>query len=344
MTINRNNYEELFLLYVDGELSPQDAAAVEDFVRQNPDLGAELDVLGQTKLDIAAVAYPDRNGLYRRQHLAELAPQQQELLLLYIDGELDNAKIPQARAMEYRQELALLQRTKLEPEILVFPGKKSLYRRERKPVVFYLSRFAAAAVMAGLVILGAVLLKQSPQKTTLVIARTTPVSTPVAKPDGTREQVPEPSNDVIAENGHGVPEQGPREQGLDQPSIALSNTTPKNTPSQEIVSAVLPEKTQPIVTAGNTTAAIPEKNTPLAESAPLITSTVATNTTSPVIIHDAVYRELNTEDAGNSVYIGNIPVNKEKLRGLLRKAGRLFKSRDEESKSSVAGIPLGHKS
>ena len=36
--INRHNYEEFFLLYVDGELETAQRATVEKFIEQNPDL------------------------------------------------------------------------------------------------------------------------------------------------------------------------------------------------------------------------------------------------------------------------------------------------------------------
>jgi anti-sigma factor RsiW len=40
--ITRSNYEEFFLLYVDGELSPEQCDAVEAFTALHPDLQEEL--------------------------------------------------------------------------------------------------------------------------------------------------------------------------------------------------------------------------------------------------------------------------------------------------------------
>ncbi len=48
MEINRNTYEEMFLLYIDGELSEEDRKAVEHFMRQNPDLEEEFVLMQET--------------------------------------------------------------------------------------------------------------------------------------------------------------------------------------------------------------------------------------------------------------------------------------------------------
>ena len=45
MNINRNTYEEFFLLYVDNELSQAERRQVEAFIEENPDLRPELDML-----------------------------------------------------------------------------------------------------------------------------------------------------------------------------------------------------------------------------------------------------------------------------------------------------------
>ena len=48
MQINRQSYEEYFLLYADGELNESEQKAVEEFIDQNPDLASELTLIQET--------------------------------------------------------------------------------------------------------------------------------------------------------------------------------------------------------------------------------------------------------------------------------------------------------
>jgi hypothetical protein len=48
MQINRQSYEEYFLLYADGELNESERRAVEEFIDQNPDLAGELNIIQET--------------------------------------------------------------------------------------------------------------------------------------------------------------------------------------------------------------------------------------------------------------------------------------------------------
>jgi hypothetical protein len=67
MEINRNNYEEFFLLYTDNELSAGDRKAVEEFVRLHPDLKEELDILIGTILIPQAIEFENKEELYKEE-------------------------------------------------------------------------------------------------------------------------------------------------------------------------------------------------------------------------------------------------------------------------------------
>src|ERR1043165_450552 len=86
MNINRHNYEEFFLLYVDNELSAADRNAVEIFVQNNTDLKEELSMLQQTVFDADTIFFDNKSSLLKEDITAL-----QENLLLYIDDELKPA-------------------------------------------------------------------------------------------------------------------------------------------------------------------------------------------------------------------------------------------------------------
>ena len=63
--INRNNYEEYFLLYTDDELNAAEKRAVEDFIEQHPDLKIELEMLQQSVLPSEPVIFYDKEVLLK---------------------------------------------------------------------------------------------------------------------------------------------------------------------------------------------------------------------------------------------------------------------------------------
>jgi len=135
MNIDRHNYEECFILYWDNELTASQKQAVENFVKENQDLEEEFNILGQTRFA------PDNNiQLEEKEFLLNNSfiniTNYEDQLLNYIDDEVtvDQRKEVERFAGKYsavKQELALLQKTKLQPEAeVVFPDKSILYRRD----------------------------------------------------------------------------------------------------------------------------------------------------------------------------------------------------------------------
>ena len=63
MHINRQSYEEFFLLYADGELNENEMKAVEEFISLNPDLAGEFNLIRQT------VMIPDDSIIFENKEL-----------------------------------------------------------------------------------------------------------------------------------------------------------------------------------------------------------------------------------------------------------------------------------
>jgi hypothetical protein len=153
MNINRHNYEEFFLLYVDKELSAAERRAVDVFVKQNPDLKMELELLQQTVIKADDIVLDKKNWLYMEEDISAL----QENLLLYADGELSIGEKESVEGLLVTDKTAqaewdILQQTKLQPDMaVVFADKKSLYKKEPGRIVaFNWRRVAAAAILIGL--------------------------------------------------------------------------------------------------------------------------------------------------------------------------------------------------
>jgi anti-sigma factor RsiW len=158
MNIDRYNYEEYFLLYVDNELPVDQKKQVERFVKHNPDLEEELVMLQQSRL------IPDNNIVFEGKELLMKennnslinSGNYEEWLVLYVDDELSNeerTRVEQFAALhaQVQAELNLFLQTKLQAEEVKFPNKELLYKRENKVRVISMTwwRVAAAILIIG---------------------------------------------------------------------------------------------------------------------------------------------------------------------------------------------------
>jgi hypothetical protein len=164
MNINRHNYEEYFILYMDNELSSDNRRMVETFVQQHPDLKDELELLQQFKLTPdTSITFLGKEELLKESSAFSgtggesliTINNYEEWFVLYADNELTPSQKEKAEGFiathpSVANELALLQKTKLQPETIVFPDKESLYRREEKvrriPAIWW--RVAAMLLLA----------------------------------------------------------------------------------------------------------------------------------------------------------------------------------------------------
>jgi hypothetical protein len=157
MNINRHNYEEYFILYMDNELSSDERRMVETFVQNHPDLKEELDILLQYKLvPDATIVFEGKDELMKVKGESPVTlSNYEEWLVLYMDNELS---ADQRKTVEQfitanpsmKKEVDLLLRTQLQPETIVFANKEVLYRKEEKVRPIFWWRAAAAILILAL--------------------------------------------------------------------------------------------------------------------------------------------------------------------------------------------------
>lgn len=152
--INRGNYEEFFILYLDNELSEEQKKMVDTFVITHPDLKGELDILMSTKLPLEEFSFNKDELFASNMRLSSV----EEELLLYIDNELtverkNSVERELASNKDYQLQHQVLLQMKLDPsEKIVYPNKEELYRRTKR--VVYLTpwmRVAVAVVIIAMV-------------------------------------------------------------------------------------------------------------------------------------------------------------------------------------------------
>jgi len=130
ITINRHNYETYFLLWVDGELSPEEMVAVERFISEHPDLADELALLQDTVLvPEEQIIFKGKDQLLKQSTNEITLSNYENWFLLFIDNELSLADRQKVELFilqhpNLQPEFELLVQTKLAPEEWVFNNKE----------------------------------------------------------------------------------------------------------------------------------------------------------------------------------------------------------------------------
>ncbi|MFT3825874.1 MAG: hypothetical protein QM731_18285 [Chitinophagaceae bacterium] len=163
MNINRHNYEEFFLMYVDNELTPAERTAVEMFINENPDLRAELEMFQDTVMQPEEkISFGNIQSLLKKEEPAGAISDSncEEHFVLYGDNELNNKEKDLVEQFVYRNpqhqaSFELIQQARLTPDnSIVFPDKSVLYRHEKGERVIVMRWFRVAAAAAVILLAG----------------------------------------------------------------------------------------------------------------------------------------------------------------------------------------------
>lgn len=365
--ITRNNYEEFFMLYVDGELPPAERSAVENFVRENPDLREELHMLQQTVLPAdEQIRYAHKEELLKEEfHTGSVhAGNYEEYFILYADNELDAAERKNVEEFirmnpVYQQEFALFQQAHVSPDATIeFENKEILFKKEKERRVIYVtwSRVAVAAVLLLLIGYGVV----SRFSATGTIVQPPAVAKANPNESGKKNSQPTAQTDTGIKTILSVT--SPQPSSLDkQEAVQIASakinrkkntvepkeTEVKNNTANDV--AVIQPEERKITPAEISVAEVPVKtSTDPVETYPVIAATQKPVVDEPAVIYTRLEEKSEPTKtqyisfAGNGddeMNIGPASFKKNKLRGFLRKVSRVFDkttSSESESKGVVA--------
>lgn len=359
-TINRHNYEAFFLLYVDGELPAAAKQAVDQFVQENPDLAAELDMLRKTLLfPDESIRFANKERLYKAGSQVIDLTNYEEKFLSYIDNELTTTESQSVETFVLQHpalqaDFIALQQTKLEATTIAFPDKPSLYRtaKTEKPVAYLRWwRVAAAAAVIGLGVMVWTFLPRNDRRLkNLAVSKI---------------EVPSSANQHIESTHSNDHAQPAIQNNINTGDItpALNNSTLRATASKQAlpvtdknnnsqvfaisqnmgserrVAEAVTTKTEADAANNAISAPMATTRSTGADIKSIITPTIDNNATSGSIAQQTVYKELDTDDDSKSLYLGSVELNKDKLRGLFRKASSIFKSKAAREEEDNARSP-----
>jgi hypothetical protein len=367
-TINRNNYEELFLLYVDDELDAASKLAVENFIEQNPDLAVEFNMLMQTKSVAEEALFFDKENLLRTEGNSINASNHEEYFLLYIDNELSAAKREEVEMYvlqhpKLQDEFTTLKQAMLAPEALSYGDKKDLYRTEKRRTIYLKPwRLAAAAILIGVCAVGWWLM-QKPAATITVTDHQTqqqPLQSIAAKKpaDSIKQTIKQPG-EVIAQ--HQSTSAKKEKNAIAETAVVkkkkkenTTNNILENKNNEEPVVVMhhskvthndiqKNEKEPPVQT--HDIAVAPEKIKQQQNDVASLQTSTDNKQQSDYKVYPVAYKELNTNDDDNSLHVGMLDLNKNKVKNLFKKAGRIFGNKsnnlaNEDGKLQVANFEI----
>ena len=295
MSINRHNYEEFFILYMDNELGSDDRQMVESFVLQHPDLKEELELLLQYKLSPdTEIIFPGKEDLLKLNGETPITlTNYEEWLVLYIDNELNADQRKEVEKFiatnpSIKEELLLLQRTQLQPEQIEFAGKESLFRKEEKVRAFPVRwwRVAAAAVL----LLGIGI------STAVVINKRSSGKEDIVKDDGTEKKTNSKNPVITPVNKENAPVNetavADNVQQIFDPAVKQNN---KNTDVKNN-NAIVKEKLPPV-----------NIQSPLKKEEPVVADKNKPSNNLPPPLNNPNINKNNTQDA----FAGNKPSNEK---------------------------------
>jgi hypothetical protein len=343
-------------MYIDNELNASEREAVELFVQQNQDLKPELEILQQTILIPEPIIGFDKTSLYKVENAGINISNYEEYFVMYVDNELtaEERKNVETFVLQHpalQNEFTAFKETVLEKETIEFANKEILYRTETKVIAFEWKRLSIAAALLGIIATG-IWFYPSDNKNN-VVAKTVlqQKNESVAKENNaTQSTTTNADNNTIAVTDNTTLPSIKKQNAADNNSLAKNAVTKElkerntiNTVIENDPAKAIAYQSVDVINKGNGTT---EKiNTGTTEGKGIIVNPptelpVINNPTSETV----AYKELEEESTNDNVGIGPLSINKDRLKGIFRKAGRFLtsktKTENEDGKLQVANFEI----
>jgi hypothetical protein len=378
MTINNNNYQELLLLYVDGELQPKEMDAVDDFIANNYRAKEELELLLNTKmaaLEDVDIKPLQKDALFKFEKDAINQYNYPAYFVEYVNEALSQEDRLAVEAFANNQvsltsEFELYKQTKVLPnQAIVFANKEVLYKKEEKrPVVYmYFKQFSAAAILIGIMLTTFIVINKkdnngkvvSTSNNETVLPNSSEIKAPITNcnvDDKSLAKVKDQTNS--SNSGIEKLSTGKKissKKNISNTEVALNNveTNKLQSPtvaSQKKLTSVenIVGKNQNIVKPIIEEQSIAKTNTNevgVIQTIPTVSGIVENpnKTNSVASAKNVTYKTLDIDNENeNTVYVGNLKLNKQKVNNLLNKVGKIFgkskKAQLEDVATSTASL------
>ncbi|MFC2096541.1 hypothetical protein ACFLQ3_02450 [Bacteroidota bacterium] len=156
--INRNNYEEYFIDFIEGNLSPSDEDLLMSFLNQNPDLKEELDFIKEAPVLSDCNSYENKAILKKRGLLSEFTTNNfDELCIARIENDLSKKEVADFdkyldQNKQKQREFSLYILTKFEVDYSVALENKDFLKKKTKKFIFR-KNYALISAAASVVVL-----------------------------------------------------------------------------------------------------------------------------------------------------------------------------------------------
>lgn len=161
MNINRDNYEEFFLDFAEGRLAAEQEEILNDFLKSNPDLEAELKEFDLLQLQSEDIHMPGKLKL--KKEIPSSTDIVNELnfemyAIAYLENDLTQDQKGLFEAFlatdkEYQADFDLMKKARLKPEYIPYPAKNKLKKRTNRTTIYRILVPVAAAAALALLIL-----------------------------------------------------------------------------------------------------------------------------------------------------------------------------------------------